>query len=652
MKRTATILLLVIGIYMPFYAQTTFTALSGTISNFGETDIIIKPTGASKIELTITSLAIYEEGFDFYIYNGETYYGSILATYSSSSTYSLPITITSSGNSVYLKLDYNNEEPTFTITYKAITNNWLPNGNNVLYNNGYVGIGTLAPNFPFTVEKQRGNTNAKFGASSSVYIVNTAPAIGFNTYLENGWKFGKTTNATTGNAGLLSYNTTEGKMYYLASSAAGAENATATMNYVMSLTNDSKLGLGIGNTSPTSSLDIKQPTNTATGGIHLISGASNWYMFNNANGYLQLSKTGAASTGFTFNYDATNGMYFSIGDYLTAGRTSLLFKTSANTNGYSIIQSIKSKTTLVGGDLLLNPEGGKVGIGTASADAPLTVYGTSNFYPNMVGAVDARVLSIKNTLSNPAFVDNNFPVVLATGGGNQPLILDAARVGIGIATPTQKLTIESSGDKINSIAGFYNPVAIANAQGKGAAINLGWNANNYYAKIAAVFENNTPSYLNPALVFYTMNETNAPESEEERMRISSNGNVLIKEKLVISKTRTNSNYQLDVDGTIRANEVKINADGQDIVFAPNYILRPLTEVESFIKQNQHLPEIAPAKDMQNNGVNISELQMQLLQKVEELTLYMIEQDKKSQEQTKQIEALKLENEKLKKKMGL
>jgi uncharacterized repeat protein (TIGR02543 family) len=104
----------------------------------------------------------------------------------------------------------------------------------------------------------------------------------------------------------------------------------------------------------------------------------------------------------------------------------------------------------------------------------------------------------------------------------------------------------------------------------------------------------------------------------------SGGNVLI------GKTsQTNTVYKLDVGGKVRANEVIVNTTGADFVFEPTYKLRSLAEVEAFIKANKHLPEVAPATDMQANGVNVNELQTTLLQKVEELTLYVIEQEKKN-----------------------
>ena len=96
-------------------------------------------------------------------------------------------------------------------------------------------------------------------------------------------------------------------------------------------------------------------------------------------------------------------------------------------------------------------------------------------------------------------------------------------------------------------------------------------------------------------------------------------------------------YKLDVRGTIRANEVLVNtASGADFVFDESYNLRPLSEVKEYIQTNLHLPEIPSAAEMQEKGVNMNELQMQLLQKVEELTLYIIQQEQRILELESQL----------------
>ena len=101
-------------------------------------------------------------------------------------------------------------------------------------------------------------------------------------------------------------------------------------------------------------------------------------------------------------------------------------------------------------------------------------------------------------------------------------------------------------------------------------------------------------------------------------------------------------YKLDVIGTIRAREILVDLNGvggADFVFDTDYRLRPLSEVQSFIAENKHLPEIQSAKDMQQNGVSVNELQFQLLQKIEELTLYIIDQDRQIKDLQQKVEQL-------------
>lgn len=85
-------------------------------------------------------------------------------------------------------------------------------------------------------------------------------------------------------------------------------------------------------------------------------------------------------------------------------------------------------------------------------------------------------------------------------------------------------------------------------------------------------------------------------------------------------------YKLDVKGIIRATEVKIvSVDNfPDYVFDKDYKLKSLDELQHFIQNNGHLPEIPSAQDVKENGMSLVEMNVKLLQKVEELTLYVIE----------------------------
>lgn len=107
---------------------------------------------------------------------------------------------------------------------------------------------------------------------------------------------------------------------------------------------------------------------------------------------------------------------------------------------------------------------------------------------------------------------------------------------------------------------------------------------------------------------------------------------------------TNPIEMLEVAGTIRAREVKIEINaGADYVFEKDYELLPLSQVKGFIKDNKHLPDIPSEKEMQENGLNVNEFQINLLKKVEELTLYIIQQDDKINKLEKELVKLKSED---------
>ncbi|MEO9483632.1 MAG: hypothetical protein ABJG47_09315 [Ekhidna sp.] len=107
----------------------------------------------------------------------------------------------------------------------------------------------------------------------------------------------------------------------------------------------------------------------------------------------------------------------------------------------------------------------------------------------------------------------------------------------------------------------------------------------------------------------------------EKMRINSSGS------LGIGTTSTGS-HKLAVEGSVGAREVKVEATGwSDFVFEKDYNLRSLEEVEQHINENGHLPEIPSEVEVMANGINLGEMNAKLLQKIEELTLYLIEQNK-------------------------
>ncbi|HLJ16493.1 MAG TPA: hypothetical protein VKV15_18480, partial [Bryobacteraceae bacterium] len=107
----------------------------------------------------------------------------------------------------------------------------------------------------------------------------------------------------------------------------------------------------------------------------------------------------------------------------------------------------------------------------------------------------------------------------------------------------------------------------------------------------------------------------------DRMSVTYTGNVGI--------GTTNPQHLLHVAGTIGAEEVFVSSTGADYVFGPGYRLASLSELDTYIKANHHLPDIPSQAEVQSKGVGLGEMQAKLLAKVEELTLHMIQAGERS-----------------------
>lgn len=152
-------------------------------------------------------------------------------------------------------------------------------------------------------------------------------------------------------------------------------------------------------------------------------------------------------------------------------------------------------------------------------------------------------------------------------------------------------------------------------------------------------EINTAIIPNTTKVFNIYNGANSGSSQN-KFSVFENGKTVIGDEFL-----TNSIYMLTVNGKIGTREIKVSIQNPwpDYVFNKSYNLQSLEGVENYIKQNQHLPNIPSAKELNKDELGLDLAQMQSLQmeKIEEIYLHLIELNK-------QIKALKKENEELKK----
>lgn len=192
------------------------------------------------------------------------------------------------------------------------------------------------------------------------------------------------------------------------------------------------------------------------------------------------------------------------------------------------------------------------------------------------------------------------------------------RIGIGILSPSEKLTIKGANGNIhigNLLYGDYNGICL-----NGSTVFTDYNF------LSKASDNNL--YINrPAAGYIFFRLANATQ-----MSIAPNGNVGIGIDVPQAK--------LAVNGEIFSRKVKVTQTGwPDYVFHPSYELPSLEEIEKYIHQHHHLPDVPSAEEVGKNGLDLGDTQAALLKKIEELTLYMIEIKKENEQMKKEIKEL-------------
>lgn len=273
-------------------------------------------------------------------------------------------------------------------------------------------------------------------------------------------------------------------------------------------------------------------------------------------------------------------------------------------NSISLPAASASQWTTASSNIYFNT--GKVGIGSTSPSAKLDVVSADNiatteiarFMPNNL--TQGPVIHWGGIQQGGTITNANFEIN-AKGSGN--ILLHAApsgaaassgNVGIKTATPTKALHVNGG-------------VRVENEYSMGGA---------------GLFE------------------IDANGVTGGRMRVQADG------KITMGNTTTPGGYRLYVADGILTERVKValksTGNWADYVFSDTYRLRPLTEVEAFVKENRHLPGIPSASEMVENGLDVAASDAKLLEKVEELTLYLIELQKANGQLSRRL--LEVENQ--------
>lgn len=475
----------------------------------------------------------------------------------------------------------------------------------------YINTGVNKPvALDFCIDTEDGYDYVDIYSIDSNGTESTSPIASYTGYIEGGYL---STVIPSGRVKVVFYsdgsvNNNDG--YYGFDMSFSVDNSfTSSVNSYTSGNSYVNGSLGIGTNMPREKLDVNGSTiiNDRLGiGTQTYSGYK-VRLWNTTDTYSIYSYT---------NKNTTSSVY---------GLYSYAYNPSGNVYGiYSNVSGATGKKWagyFTGGDVAVTE-------GTLKADEFIIGKGNRQFYfhTQTWKTTDPPIIILAPKLNSTEW-DWSKQIIFNSEGS---ILMSAGKLGVGTPTPTNKFEVVGSNANYFEAAGFYNNYTYGNTDKAETRINIGKIENNTTREpMGAIGAFPTSNYdsNNGNLVFYTRNTQNMVE----RVRISKDGNVLIGTTLPDP-----TNALLTVNGTIHAKEINVTVDiPADYVFHPSYNLMPLNQVEQFVKINNHLPEIPSAAEITKNGLSVGEMQNKLLQKIEELTLYVIEQQK-------QIEELKAE----------
>lgn len=213
-------------------------------------------------------------------------------------------------------------------------------------------------------------------------------------------------------------------------------------------------------------------------------------------------------------------------------------------------------------------------------------------------------------------------------------ILSSGYVGIGTATPASALDVagnQTLEGNLNFTAGTQT-IQFANPGSTPAPMMYMFQSGTINTDRMVIAH--SPSYPNWGLRY---------SDYSDDFDFLSNGTSVMRVDLgsqYVGIGTTTPAYKLDVCGTIRAKEVRVETGWCDYVFEKNYKLRSINELEQYINTNKHLPGIAPASEVEKDGLKVAEMNKAMMEKIEELTLYVIQLSKDNEKLQGEVDALK------------
>ncbi len=309
---------------------------------------------------------------------------------------------------------------------------------------------------------------------------------------------------------------------------------------------------------------------------------------------------------------------------------------------------------------------GKIGIGTSNPNTIFHVAGTQTMGGDLTFLKGTQSIQFANPGNNPhpmiymfksgtvnpdrmvislsptypdwglQFADNLNQFNFLGGGSSNRLAINLSNGYIGINNPSPSYKLDIVGDEMingtlrfkDSSDGiqFANPSTTSNPM---ITMFASGTVNKDRMVIA-----HSPGYPTWGLQYHDSNDAfDFISGGNSRLYINlSSGNVGI--------GTNNPYYRLEVCGTIRAKEVRVETGWCDYVFEKDYKLRSFDELEKFINENKHLPGIAPAKEVEKDGLKLAEMNKAMMEKIEELTLYVLQLNKDNQKLQKEIDELK------------